>query len=106
MTIPSWARVGAKVVCVNAARLYPPQRTDEATPAEGQTYTIREVVDYCYAIGLRLVEIVNRPHDYADGCLECAFVIDAFRPLTTRTQEQDLELFLPLLVPKRERERA
>lgn len=88
MTIPSWARVGAKVVCVDD---YPDryQRGPQFFVGldglrKDGVYTIRDVVRSPYdgaRWGLRLVEIVRKvgPGDP----YEVPFGIERFRPLVT-----------------------
>lgn len=97
--IPSWAVKGAKCVCV---RTQPPERrvVGAVYPLVGEVYTIRKVV-IC-TIGMRsglpsllLEEITNDTSINplvigVESSLEAAMPIDAFRPLVTRTQEQDI----------------
>lgn len=97
--IPSWARVGAKVVCVDNAfhgGLLPVLQV-------GAVYEIFRVVPLSglhrgpYArdrVGCALVGIHN-PY-MRDG----SFALSRFRPLVTRTQEQDVALFTHLLQGK------
>jgi len=91
MDLPSWARVGAKVVCVDDTFTHP-THGDYARPIKGRTYTIRAVAaDYwpgCMCI--RLVELQNPVLDWAGGppgaavFAEAAFDIVRFRPLVDR----------------------
>lgn len=87
--IPSWARVGAKVVCVLQVKsditlLHP-------HPKKGGVYTIRNVV--CTSTdgtpALLLEEIVLTWWIVA-SVREPGFNINGFRPLVTRTAEQDI----------------
>jgi hypothetical protein len=83
--IPSWCRVGAKVVCVTeAANLSP----GEAQLVVGSVYTIRSVERDEVSFGFILDEIKNPPIPYSDG-MECFYDWHRFRPLVTI--EDDLE---------------
>ena len=90
--VPAWARVGARCVCVRLGK----RRAIEAEtmPALGQLLTIRDVVCIGGEWALRFAEIVNAPRPYVTplGLLivELAFDIPRFRPLVTRTQQQDI----------------
>lgn len=85
MSIPSWCRVGAKVVCIELlARVYA-----ETVPVVGETYTIRDVRDYGDVVGILVSEIRNAVANYDEGDLEPCFIIEAFRPLITL--EDDLK---------------
>lgn len=91
----AWVRVGAKCVCVDNSA----HRTDGAALLiKGAVYTIRAIED-CgpHGFGLLLVEVVNSPVRYVSGFSEPVYRIDRFRPLVTKTQEQDLALFSHLL---------
>lgn len=96
----AWAKPGVKCVCVDA--------DGSETLVHGGVYTVRST---CVAgplwadagsVGLRLYEIIL-PVDRLDG-IEPGYRVSRFRPLVTRTQEQDLELFLPHLTDLRVRE--
>lgn len=90
MSIPSWARVGAKVVCVDAGP--GPVRHSVAPLVKGTLYTIAstEWGSVIEAPIIRIVESRGR------------FGLFRFRPLVTRTQEQDISAyFKPLLSPER-----
>lgn len=92
----AWAKPGVKCVCIRADDFYP--QFGETVPVEGSTYTIRDFYEERGAIGIRVEEIVNPPLRYVDGVQECAFNIINFRPLVPpKTQEQDMEIFTPLL---------
>lgn len=93
--IPSWARVGAKCVCTFDFSSF--ITADEVVPKKGEIYTISEIVVISDNPGFRFSEIVNKPNQYKDGVNECAFYVNCFRPLITRTLEQDMEIFAPLL---------
>lgn len=87
----SWARAGVKCVCVDATPLYGDDK--EIYPVEGQTYTVRSVEGG----GVTLQEVRNIPRLYSDGFGEVLFRISRFRPLVTRTQQQDVAMFSHLL---------
>jgi hypothetical protein len=63
--------VGSRVKCTNATGT--PLPYFEVLPRLGVIYTIRNIVtlngDQCF----RLKEIVNPPHQYKEGTMECAF---------------------------------
>lgn len=87
--IPSWATVGAKVVCVDAAWSSDPPF---ASPLrKGAIYTIESAYIWHAAIGaepvIRLVEVDN-PIISGFG-----YLVDRFRPLVIRSHEQDMEIF-------------
>jgi hypothetical protein len=85
--IPTWARVGAKIVCV--LQIHGPARSDVQFPTVKEEYTIREVQLFAEGAGLHLVEITN-PVMFTDkGLLEPYFHISAFRP--RGPLESDLE---------------
>lgn len=76
-----WAQPGRLVVCVDGSRK--PDRVspyDEVFPEKGRVYTLRTVGE----IGVRLVEIRNRPQKYIEGVMEPAFNIRRFRPVNTQ----------------------
>ena len=96
--LPSWARVGAKVVCVDAG----PRRL-----TAGGVYTIRQVVvgaidaDGAPYVGVHLEEIQRTP--YRDiGVVP--FDIARFRPLVS--QSDDIALFTHHLDSVRNTEHA
>jgi hypothetical protein len=91
--LPSWARVGAKVICI-LSDWTPDERAayrDVSFPVEGATYTIREVTTTYWdgVVCLRLEEICNPVIMWRDGAAEAAFDVGRFRPL--HTLETDLE---------------
>jgi hypothetical protein len=96
----AWAAPGAKCVCVDASHW---NATSDSLigwaelPVEGEVYEIREVVNWLGDTGLRLVG-VNNP---LIPCLygEIAFNVTRFRPLITRTEEEDVAKFRHLLTP-------
>lgn len=103
MTIPSWAKPGAKCVCVDDS----PGVSDGPKLTIGQTYTIRDAY-WSPAFGrlhVRLCELKGRVSFYRGlGIAEGGYRVDRFRPLVSRTQEQDVALFTHLLdgLPVRE----
>lgn len=66
-------RVGQKVSCIDDTF---DAKYGEALPVKGRQYTIRQVIGGC----VRLKEIVNTPHPYSDGLLECSFKATRFKP--------------------------
>lgn len=91
----AWARPGVKCVCVDAS---PGKTPGLATLVTGRVYTIRTVED-CgqYGIGLILAEVRNATLFYTTGVSEPVYRVDRFRPLITRTQEQDVALFRQII---------
>jgi len=94
-----WAKPGVKCVCIDAGD------HDVGRPSPlvlGSVYTICSLVNWprdktsgrlgWSQFGLVLEEVRN-PYAWIDG----AFAVERFRPIVTRTQEQDLEHFTPLL---------
>lgn len=107
MSIPSWAIKGAKVVCIDDK---PHGWTVGGAAADGDMdgltigviYTIREfgLTMWFGMPTIRLEEIIRilRGRDKE----EAGYAITRFRPLVTRTQEQDISAyFKPLLSPER-----
>jgi len=96
--LSSWARVGAKCVCVDGSARVGSRRN---LPVEGKTYTVASV-EWCVwlgghsGIGVHIAEIDRPPHSsgkvYPWG-------LDRFRPLVTKTQDQDVAMFKSLLTP-------
>jgi hypothetical protein len=87
--IPSWCRVGQRVVCINAFE----QRAGEppySLPVLGFTYTISEgergKFDGWY---LRFKEISNPPH-HSDG-IEPSFYYAWFRPAVAKDNDAEVE---------------
>lgn len=83
MTIPSWARVGAKVVCVDAAKW---RRTLPLTT--GRIYTIRHIGECPISgVGVYLEEIANDCNGFGE---EYGYRLDRFRPLVDENIEATL----------------
>jgi len=107
-SIPAWARVGAKVVCVKVGE-WSNTHPGEKHPRFGDVLTVREGIFLGGELYLRFAEIRNPPVRYAPGLgfFEGSYFIDRFRPLVARTAEQDIaEHFAHHLrrdVPARER---
>jgi hypothetical protein len=110
---PAWAVKGAKCICVDDSdwegRYLNGDPVDLAaegivTPEKGRIYTIRDVIALAAsslrvaAVGVRLVEVDNGhlAHRSVDRT-ELCFWVGRFRPLITRTKEQDMAIFAPLL---------
>lgn len=104
--IPSWARVGAKVVCVDDAG-GPDKWTEGDGPARGCIYTIvRALVADDGLVDIHLAEIRRGPLARARWGNDVGYSVHRFRPLIT--QQDDIEAhFRALLdVPVDEREAA
>lgn len=103
--VPSWAKTGAKVVCVNAAPKplrdtngvpHDPSYFGFTLPVEGETYTIRSAKAYKDGVGIFLNEIDNT-HCLNGKGNEVALGIWRFRPIIT--EADDIALFKSLLNP-------
>lgn len=93
----AWAVPGTKVICVDASDL----GADLGVIKKGATYTIRSVqvqTDFTGKTDLafRLQEVI-RETCRVTGQQDLGFRANRFRPLTTRTQSEDVALFRKLL---------
>jgi hypothetical protein len=82
--IPSWARVGAKVVCVDGDFSRFPSKLLGCAPnrpVAGITYTVRRVREYPKGVFILLEEIRNPWSDYGRWHGEAQFGLGRFRPL-------------------------
>ncbi len=90
----SWAKPGVKVVCIDASQ------TDkfglEHVIFEGSVYEIEWVGELEGQVCVRLVG-VSRDLSVSTGPVDHPFRLSRFRPFTTKTIEDDMELFAPLL---------
>lgn len=102
--IPSWARKGARVTCIDDR--WP--GVGSSGLVKGHVYTIDAVhtmngtgrlPDGTLSVGYALVELreASNPDDRRFPELERGFALVRFRPIVTRTIEQDAEIFAPLL---------
>jgi hypothetical protein len=89
----SWARPGVKCVFVGVPSWAKPDWRGIAAPSLHHVYTIRDVVLYEGSVLVRLAEIVNPVIDLDNGRAERCYPLICFRPLISKTQEQDVELF-------------
>jgi len=90
MSIPSWVRVGAKVVCVNDDPNL--MRVNAVHPgldglSKNSIYTISGtyIDPWVRCLMVRLVEITRRFEPMADG--EAGFIVSRFRPVQTLRQD-------------------
>lgn len=87
-----WLKTGVQVICTNATPL--PGYSTLDMPKKGGRYVVSQVVWHRWALGDEGVGVylagVSRDAPYG------AF---RFRPLITKTQEQDVEMFLRLAGP-------
>ena len=93
MTIPSWAKVGAKV-----AAIYDGTRT---TIKKGDIFTIKEVSEYlnrgeAEGYGVKV-------HEHPTPASHIWWPLAAFRPVQTKTLEQDVAQFAHHLKTVKER---
>lgn len=105
----SWLSVGSKVVCINADPLvnvslirnsgHRPNLHEGLPLNLGEVYTIESVKAHAIldVVCIRLVEIASRGPDMTGD--DPGFDSRRFRPLITKTQEQDIEMFLRLASP-------
>lgn len=89
-----WAMPGVKCVCIHEGPLPESQPLEPGfwTPVRGEIYTISRIEHHPRGLGLVLKECPT-------GETQC-FSVRRFRPLITRTQEQDMKIFHPLLKVK------
>lgn len=87
MSVPSWAKFGAKVACVDANFYGHGSLRDARKLIVGTVYTISHVIPTDIGLCAVLCEIQTESLGY---------MLSRFRPLVTRTQEQDVEMFLRL----------
>lgn len=92
----SWARPGVKVVYIGVPEWAKPDYRGIQALGLGRTYTIRDTVLWDL-LCIRLEEVVNPVIKTRVGFTERAYPLICFRPLVTKTQEQDVELFRHLL---------
>lgn len=97
----AWAKPGVKCVFLGIPPgKYVAQPESIHIPEAGAVLTVRDVRQNAQGeTCLRFVEIINPTVATQCGTAERGYEAFCFRPLITRTQEQDLELFRPLLVP-------
>ena len=91
----SWARPGVKVVCVVRGE----ETSDVNYPIVGEVYTIRQVEPHPLGgVGILFEEVSNHVMTFDSGRRgEPLFMASRFRPLVTKTQNQDVALFRHLL---------
>jgi hypothetical protein len=92
----TWARVGVKCVCITDKWCIPDWASVDRVPMLNEVLTISNVASAHGSFSLQFEEIPETAEDH-EGVFFCHWMVECFRPLTTRTQEQDLEHFLPLL---------
>lgn len=96
----SWARPGVKCEFLGIPEGVNPDSRFIEIPVVGAVYTIRDVDADSYGeVVVRLREIRNPVVRTQEGMLERAYEAWLFRPLVSKTQEQDVELFRHLLNP-------
>ena len=98
-----WVKIGAKCVWIDN-KLARKILDVEIYPVKGVIYSIREIIvsdviqnELC----IRLNEIHNPIINYNNGTEELMFYVYHFRPLITKTQEQDIAIFNKLLKTKK-----
>ena len=91
MTIPSWCRVGQRVVCITAFKNSLPVSGVASLPVVGATYTIREAREWPTGCDILLVEMKNPPVDTRYGIVERGFLVERFRPLVDDKSDNEIE---------------
>lgn len=96
----AWAAPGVKCVCVGDLT-HLGVDFGVNTPVVGGTYTVRDAefrLGPDGGFGLLLVEVINAPQPLTSGRIgEISFDVCDFRPLVADTEEQNLEIFRPIL---------
>ena len=99
----SWAKPGVKCVCIDdfMPTIPPPAGYeswgDDFELVAGTTYTIRDRF-FDTELGFEVVRLaeIYRPLLFGES-FEAGFLISRFRPIVTKTQEQDVALFKAIL---------
>lgn len=100
-----WAKPGVKCMCVDDELYDPPANIEYVRGLDGisrgAVYTIREVFIDPFEdnVQVRLAEIWRPQAPEENTGIEAGYRIERFRPLITKTQEQDVEMFLRLASP-------
>lgn len=92
-------KVGQKVVCIDSAMQ--PHTVEELKRdvpnwiVKGQTYTVRDIVDLDFVVGIRLEEVVNRPIYFKviGQTIEPCFASCRFRTLEEAEVSVEVEEF-------------
>jgi hypothetical protein len=89
-----WAKPGVKCVCVDHSDIFNPNLA--IVPPMGERHMIKGVLDDYLGRGTTLL-IEGYPNVSLRLGHDMGWAIWRFRPLITRTQQQDLAIFTPLL---------
>ena len=92
MSLPSWCKVGTKVICVDVNWQYFIQFRNEQVAELNKIYTIRKVNESLECLYLK--EINNYIPELK---IERGFLYWHFRPLISKSQEDDIKLFNKIL---------
>jgi len=95
MTIPSWTKVGAKVVCI-----YHTKHSNLLTV--NKVYTISRVGVGSVEDGRKYLGVGLREIDLRFNAEVPPVPLQWVRPVQTKTQEQDVAIFAPLLETEKE----
>lgn len=96
-------KVGSKVVCIdNSMQPHTIEELKKDVPnwlVKGKTYTVREIVDHDFVVGIRLEEITNPPIYFkvVNKVLEPCFASWRFRELQDNEIEAEIEEFEEVL---------
>lgn len=89
----SWAKVGAKCVCIDASGRDGVWLDGEA-PIEGNTYTVRRAfVDSSGNFVIDFLELKRATNSILWLGYDTGYFVDRFRPIVTRSIEQDVQMF-------------
>lgn len=96
MDIPSWCVKGQKVACIKDDWFPVDGKADNKTthPKIKEIYTINKVSVFSNTVYLVFKECF--PYD--------EYTYDCFKPVVSKTQEQDVGIFAPLLDIKKQKE--
>lgn len=97
MSTPVWAVRGAKVVCIADGWDGPDNYPDVAPPAFAPAKGVLLTIDGTDADTFLFFKELPRTYETPLGMGRVSWPIESFRPVVTRTQEQDFALFRPIL---------
>lgn len=94
----AWAKPGVKCVCLVGGSLIPGHPPKHGYPDAGAVYTVSSFVHEDRWGRGKFIRIAELPNPWKlDQTYDAGWSVSRFRPLVTRTQEQDVELFRSLL---------
>lgn len=90
-------KVGDKVICIDSTmQSHTVEELSRDVPnwvRKGQTYTVREIADFDFVVGLLLEEVVNAPKYFKaiNKVIEPTFAIWRFRKIENNTKKEKTE---------------